>query len=358
MERAPHPRIVERLFLAVDPGALDDALIVRRRLQAGGLRRLARRHRIGDADVIDAAGQDRRPQLGRKRQRMKELHLVEIRQPLVPVIRVLLQQPAFVLDPLDALERAGAGIDLDLAQIVVVVFQRLLADDDVPAAGDCRHDEIGRPRLGQHELHRALVGRLDFLDRPEQHAARDADPLRRLADAVEGGLDVVRGQLGAVVELHAVAQMKRVGLCVLGISQLCARSGISVWPPSRGSCRIRLSNMHPLRAEAVDRPGLVHVEMRRPHRDADAQPAAMFRVRLRGGELEFRPVEFHRHRSGAPETPAHRIGSGRERSTALENCTAAPPRTGGFSINHLAFPLWLFSAPRAACSDMPCARAR
>ena len=68
--------------------------------------------------------------------------------------------------------------------------------------------KLGGRGLGQHELHRALVGRLDLLDRLEQHAARNADALRRLADAVEGGLDVVRGQFGAVVELHAVAQMK------------------------------------------------------------------------------------------------------------------------------------------------------
>ena len=82
MERAPHPRVVERLLLAVDPGALDDALIVRRRFHAWCLRRLARGYRIGDADIVDAARQNRRPKFGRKRHRMEELHLVEIRQPL------------------------------------------------------------------------------------------------------------------------------------------------------------------------------------------------------------------------------------------------------------------------------------
>ena len=33
---------------------------------------------------------------------------------------------------------------------------------------------------------------------------------------VEGRLDVIRGELGAVVELHALAQVERVGLAVLG----------------------------------------------------------------------------------------------------------------------------------------------
>src|SRR6266481_4736513 len=37
-----------------------------------------------------------------------------------------------------------------------------------------------------------------------------------LGDAVVGGLHVLRGQLGAGVELHALAQMERVGLAVRG----------------------------------------------------------------------------------------------------------------------------------------------
>ena len=53
-------------------------------------------------------------------------------------------------------------------------------------------------------LSRALIS----LDRPEQDAARDADALRRLGDPVEGGLDVVRRQLGAVAELHPLAEEK------------------------------------------------------------------------------------------------------------------------------------------------------
>jgi hypothetical protein len=40
--------------------------------------------------------------------------------------------------------------------------------------------------------------------------------LRWLGDAVEGRLDVRRGELGAVVELDALAQMEGIDLAVLG----------------------------------------------------------------------------------------------------------------------------------------------
>ena len=61
-----------------------------------------------------------------------------------------------------------------------------------------------------------LVGRVDLLDRGEQRRARDADAGRRLADAVEGRLHVGRREIRPVVELHALAQVERVGLAVLG----------------------------------------------------------------------------------------------------------------------------------------------
>src|SRR3954467_15061401 len=46
-----------------------------------------------------------------------------------------------------------------------------------------------------------------------------------------------------------------------------------------------------LGAEAVDRAGLVHVEMRRPVGDGIAQQAATLRVGLRRRELETTPVK-------------------------------------------------------------------
>ncbi len=170
MDGAAHPRIVERLLLVVHPGALDDALIEVRRRHALGVLGLARRHRIADAGIVDAVGQDRRAELRRERQRVIELDAVEIGQALVPVLVVLLHHPDFVLDPALALERAGAGNVDDAAQVPLVVVQRLLADDAVPAAGEGRHDEAGRPRLGELEHHGLLVGRGD-LARPWRTAA-------------------------------------------------------------------------------------------------------------------------------------------------------------------------------------------
>src|SRR5262245_26808386 len=129
---------------------------------------------------------------------MVELDAIEIGQPLVPVIRVLLHNPDFVLDPPDAAEGTRPGIDLDLAQIVVVVLESLLANDDVPAAGDRGHDEARRARLRQFELDSVFVARIYLADRREQDAARNADARRGLGDAIEGGLDILGSQLGTV----------------------------------------------------------------------------------------------------------------------------------------------------------------
>jgi hypothetical protein len=90
-----------------------------------------------------------------------------------------------------------------------------------------------------------LSGAVMLLDRGEQGRARDRDALRRLGDAVEGGLDVLRGELGAVVELHALAQHEGVGLAVLGDLPAVGEVGMMVLPESRGSRRTRLSNMQP-----------------------------------------------------------------------------------------------------------------
>ena len=265
---------------------------------------------------------------------MIELDAVEIREPLVPVVRVPLHDPFLVLDPLLAAERAGAGIDLDLAQIVIVVLQRLLADDDIPAAGDRRHDEIDRPRLGQLELHGVFVGRGDFRHRLEQHAARDRDPLRRLGDAVEGGFHIFGGQLGAVMELHALTQMKRVGLAVLGDFPAMRQVGDDRLAAVARVAPDQIVEHAALRAEIVDRPGLVHVEMRRPHRDAVAKDAAPLWVRLGRGQLELRAIEFKRHIGGQPRSPAHRIGARGGCGAGLQEIAAVPAGTRNRPVSH------------------------
>src|SRR6516162_3642247 len=147
---------------------------------------------------------------------MIKLDSVEVRQALVPVVRVLLHDPDLVLDAADTAERAGARINLDFAQIIVVVLESLFTDDNVPAAGDRRHDKVGGARLRQFEFYSVFVTRIDLADRLKQDTARNADALRRFGDAIKGGLYILGRQLGAVVKLHALAQEKGVGFVVFG----------------------------------------------------------------------------------------------------------------------------------------------
>src|SRR5262249_50049824 len=84
------------------------------------------------------------------------------------------------------------------------------------AAGDGRHHEARRTRIAEFELNGVFVRRGDLADRAEQNAARNADALWWLADAVERRLDVLGCELGAVMELDAFAQEEGVGLAVLG----------------------------------------------------------------------------------------------------------------------------------------------
>src|SRR5262249_16940083 len=130
-------------------------------------------------------------------------------------VGVPLHDPGFILDIPDAAERTGARDVQYLAQVPAIVFQSLLADDDVPATGDRRHHETRRARIAELELDRVLVRRGDLADRAEQHAARNADALRRLADAVERRLDVLGRELCAVMERDTLAQEEGVGLAVL-----------------------------------------------------------------------------------------------------------------------------------------------
>src|SRR5215472_13848996 len=106
---------------------------------------------------------------------MVELDAVEIGQSLVPVIRVLLHHPNFIFDPPYRTEWASPRIDDDLPQIVVVVFEGLLADDDIPTAGERPHHKADWAGFRQFELDRVLVPRIDLTDRGEQDAARNAD---------------------------------------------------------------------------------------------------------------------------------------------------------------------------------------
>src|SRR5262249_22637782 len=111
---------------------------------------------------------------------------------------------------------AGTGEVKDLAKVIIILFQRLLAKDHVPAAGEGGHHEIDRAWRSQFEFDDILVARIDLADRPEQRSARNADASRRFGDAVKGRLYVGRCEISPVVELDPLTQVKRIGLAVLG----------------------------------------------------------------------------------------------------------------------------------------------
>src|SRR5207247_1393591 len=136
--------------------------------------------------------QDRGPKVRGKWQEMVDFEAVEVRQALVPVVRVSLHHPDLVLDPSLRLEGTGTGDVEDFTQVVVILFQRLLAEDRVPAAGEGGHHEIDRAWRGQLEFDGVLVACVYLADRPEQRRARDADAGRRFRDAVERRLYVGR----------------------------------------------------------------------------------------------------------------------------------------------------------------------
>ena len=172
-----------------------------------------------------------------------------------------------------------------------------------------------------------LSGALISLDRLEQHAARDADALRRLADAVEGGLHVVRGQLGAVVELHALAQEERVGLAVLGDLPAMRQIGDDGLAAVARIAPDQVVEHAALGAEIVDRAGLVHVEMRRPLGDAvcAARRRASGWARARRAGISSRRIPSARPAPGA--RPADSVGAGRQRGAALDE------RHGGSTLD-------------------------
>ena len=102
-----------------------------------------------------------------------------------------------------------------------------------------------------------------------------------------------------------------------------------VLPPSRGSRRIRLSNMTPCEPRLLIVPdwctskcgGRIVMPTRSvPPRFGFGSGAASW---------NFEPSNSIGTRAAQPETPAHRIGAGRERGAALQELAAAPPRTGG-----------------------------
>jgi hypothetical protein len=139
-------------------------------------------------------------------------------------------------------------------------------------------------------------------------------------DPVEGCLHVLRRELGAVVELHLLAQHEGIGLAVLGDLPAVRQVGNDGLAAVARIAPHQVVEHATLAAQAVDGARLMEVEVRRPHGDAVLQHAALLGVGLGCCELEFRTVEFGRHalRHGIPW---HAVQGGRGGRTRDELTT-------------------------------------
>ena len=155
---------------------------------------------------------------------------VDERAPLLlPVVVEALEHHEVARHALHELERAGAD-HVRLNAVVPVLLDRFGADDaHGPAVGLREHPQERIERVREMEVHGEVVHRLDVIE------AGDVPPpsgrrRRRLVEvggvlAAHGGLielpvdvehHVIGGEVGAVVELHALLEMEGVDLAVLG----------------------------------------------------------------------------------------------------------------------------------------------
>ena len=265
---------------------------------------------------------------------MVDFDAIQIGQAFVPVVLVFLHHPDFVLHPPLGLEWAGPGDVGQFAQIVVVLLQGLFAEDDVPAAGKGGHHEIDRPRCRQLKFDGVFVAGVDLADRREQCGARDADTGRRLADAVVGCLDVGGGKVRAVMELHALAQVKRIGLAVFRYLPTMREIGNNGLAAVARVAADQVVEHATLGADIADGAGLMHIEMRRAVQHAIAQHAAALGVRLRCRHLEFRSVVFVRDVGGEAVARGQTIGPHQCGGTPAQHVAARPAIMRRFVFTH------------------------
>jgi hypothetical protein len=150
-------------------------------------------------------------------------------------------------------------------------------------------------------------------------------------DAVEGRLHVVRCQLRTVVELHALAQVERVGFPVLcDIPAVCQVRYHGLAAVTRiAPDQIVEQTSH--RPEVVVCARLVQIEMRHPIGDPHAQNAAMFWRRIGRRQLERRSIELigdvGKYRTRVQPIAAGRQGGPRAQKTATAQPSARVMRT-------------------------------
>ena len=214
-QRAAHPRVAVGLAGVVRgeeqravPVALLHRDLVAERVHEV-VARLRREAPELDGGPVAADGLDaHRHLLGDDR-----LEPVEVRLPLAVVVVVshpFHERAGLVLDEL---ERAGP-VHVVRVPAMAVLFQVLLAVDPVERRRERRQEGAGRELQVDHE--RGVVGRLDRLDHAEERLADTRHAFGREDEPVVGGLDVLGGHRGPVVERHPLLDLERVGLAAVG----------------------------------------------------------------------------------------------------------------------------------------------
>src|SRR5271165_5221117 len=275
---------------------------------------------------------------------MVDFDAIEVGQAFVPVVRVSLHYPDLVLDPPLRLKGTGARDVEDLAQIVIIFFQHLLAEDHVPAAGEGGHHEIDGAWRGQLEFDCVFVARVDLADRPEQRGARDADAGRRFRDAVEGRLYVSRCEIRPVVELDTLAQVKRVGLAVLRDFPAMRQIGDDGLATVARITPDQVVEHAALSADVADSARLMHVEMRGAIENAVAHHPSPLWIGLRCRYLKLRAVVLHRNIGGEAVAWGQTVSPHQRGCATTKHIAAGPTGTCGMPNNHDAgILLWIFS---------------
>src|SRR5262249_18058139 len=159
---------------------------------------------VYSACIIDLTRQERRSDFWRPGCEVIELDAIEIRQTLVPVVWISLHDPDLFIDTLFMPKWTSTWTIHHLTQVVVVVLQCLLAHDDVPATGKRPEHEILRACLAQFKLDSVGITHVDLAHSRKERRAWTTEASGRRDETGVRGLDILRGKITTVVELHAL----------------------------------------------------------------------------------------------------------------------------------------------------------
>src|SRR5258708_18493461 len=258
---------------------------------------------------------------------MVDFDAVEVGQAFVPVVLVSLHHPDLILDPPLRLKGTSARDVEDLAQIVIILFQRFLAEDHVPAAGEGGHHEIDGAWRGQLEFDGVLVTRVDLTDCPKQRRAGDSEAGWWFRNAVEGRFYVSRCEIRPVVELDTLAEVKCVGLAVLGDFPAMRQIGDDGLAAVARIAPDQVVEHAALGADVADSAGLMDVEMRGAIENAVAHHPSPLWIGLRCRYLKLRAVVFQRNIGGETVAWGQTVSSHQRGCATTKHIAAGPTCT-------------------------------